>query len=99
MVAKSAKPNKRIRPKSVTIYFSDEQTELYDLIQVTAKQYHQSVSNLCAMSVNMGFPALYDALNTLPISKPSDELRSAPITKRIMPMVKSDMLKRKVKHP
>ena len=99
MVAKSAQPNKRIRPKSVTIYFSDEQMELYDLIQVTAKQYHQSVSNLCAMSVSMGFPTLHDALNTLPLSKTRGELQSAPITKRIMPVVKSDMLKRKVKHP
>jgi hypothetical protein len=95
MVAKSAKPNKRIRPKSVTFYFSEEQRDLYDLIQVTAKQYHQSVSNLCAMSVNMGFPILHDALNTLPLAK------DAPVSitkKRIMPMVSSDMLiKRKVK--
>lgn len=94
MVAKSAKPNKRIRPMSVTIYFSEEQRDLYDLIQGSAKQYHQSVSNLCAMSVNMGFPILHDALNTLPLAK------DAPvnITKnRIMPMVGSDMLKRKVK--
>ena len=69
MVAKSAKPSKRVPPLSVTIYFSDDQRYLYDEIQQTAKSSHQSVSNICAMSLNMGFPVIHNALKSVQVPK------------------------------
>jgi len=54
----TAKTKKRIMPKSITIYFSEDKISLANEIEQIAKDMNLSVSTLCFSLIKIGLPTM-----------------------------------------